>query len=213
MRILLVHNYYGSSAPSGENVVFEVERDLLRARGHTVETFTRHSDAIRGKGGAGGQGRGRTVGCGQSICGVGVDEEMPCLSSGCRPFPQHVPSCLGTCRPCGGAVRACRDDAPQLSSRVRGRHAVSRRRGLYGLFRRLGYASPPTSVLPPVPVGDGCARVRHRALSKVSFALGRSLHRVERVPAATGDRVWISGGESGRQAQRRGGHAGGGDSA
>ena len=48
MRILLVHNYYGSSAPSGENVVFEVERDLLRARGHTVETFTRHSDAIRG---------------------------------------------------------------------------------------------------------------------------------------------------------------------
>lgn len=53
MRILLVHNYYGSSAPSGENVVFETERDLLRARGHTVETFTRHSDAIRGKGGWG----------------------------------------------------------------------------------------------------------------------------------------------------------------
>ena len=50
MRILLVHNYYGSSAPSGENVVFEAERDLLRAHGHEVQTFTRYSDTIRGRG-------------------------------------------------------------------------------------------------------------------------------------------------------------------
>ena len=30
MRILLVHNYYGSSAPSGENKVFEAERACRR---------------------------------------------------------------------------------------------------------------------------------------------------------------------------------------
>lgn len=53
MKILLVHNYYGSAAPSGENAVFEAERDLLRARGHDVEVFTRHSDEIRSLGVAG----------------------------------------------------------------------------------------------------------------------------------------------------------------
>lgn len=50
MRVLLVHNFYGSSAPSGENQVYEAERALLRARGHDVAEFTRHSDEIRGAG-------------------------------------------------------------------------------------------------------------------------------------------------------------------
>lgn len=48
MRVLLVHNHYGSEAPSGENVVFEAERALLESRGHEVRTFVRHSDEIRG---------------------------------------------------------------------------------------------------------------------------------------------------------------------
>lgn len=47
MKILLVHNFYGSTAPSGENQVFESERVLLESRGHVVNTFTRHSDEIR----------------------------------------------------------------------------------------------------------------------------------------------------------------------
>ncbi|MEQ8206131.1 MAG: glycosyltransferase family 4 protein [Woeseia sp.] len=47
MRVLLVHNYYGSAAPSGENVVFEAELRLLKERGHDVALFTRHSDQIR----------------------------------------------------------------------------------------------------------------------------------------------------------------------
>lgn len=50
MKILLVHNYYGSTAPSGENQVFEAERDLLRRRGHDVAEFVRYSDDIRAKG-------------------------------------------------------------------------------------------------------------------------------------------------------------------
>lgn len=50
MRILLVHNYYGSAAPSGENEVFEAERAMLERHGETVAVFTRHSDEIRGKG-------------------------------------------------------------------------------------------------------------------------------------------------------------------
>ena len=50
MKILLIHNYYGSSAPSGENKVFEAEKAMLEKYGHEVEVYTRHSDEIRGTG-------------------------------------------------------------------------------------------------------------------------------------------------------------------
>lgn len=50
MKIILVHNFYGSSAPSGENSVFEAEGRLLRQRGQSVSTSTKHSDSIRAKG-------------------------------------------------------------------------------------------------------------------------------------------------------------------
>lgn len=47
MRILLIHNYYGSAAPSGENKVFEAEKAMLEKHGHEVAVYTRHSDEIR----------------------------------------------------------------------------------------------------------------------------------------------------------------------
>lgn len=47
MRILLIHNYYGSSAPSGENKVFEAEKAMMENQGHEVGVYTRHSDEIR----------------------------------------------------------------------------------------------------------------------------------------------------------------------
>jgi len=54
MKVLLVHNFYGSEAPSGENVVFEAEKALLENKGHTVQLFTRHSDEVRSQGLRGG---------------------------------------------------------------------------------------------------------------------------------------------------------------
>ncbi|WP_291739398.1 MULTISPECIES: glycosyltransferase family 4 protein [unclassified Limnobacter] len=53
LRILVAHNFYGSSAPSGENQVFLAEVAMLRSRGHEVLEFTRHSDEIRQKGALG----------------------------------------------------------------------------------------------------------------------------------------------------------------
>lgn len=53
MRVVLAHNFYGSEAPSGENLVYEAERELLRAGGHEVIEFTRHSDDLRRRGAAG----------------------------------------------------------------------------------------------------------------------------------------------------------------
>jgi glycosyltransferase involved in cell wall biosynthesis len=47
-RVLIAHNRYRSAWPSGEDLVFDAEVELLRAHGHTVETFERTSDDIRG---------------------------------------------------------------------------------------------------------------------------------------------------------------------
>jgi len=49
-KILLVHNFYGTSAPSGENQVFLAESRMLSRRGHEVFEFTRKSDEIRAQG-------------------------------------------------------------------------------------------------------------------------------------------------------------------
>ena len=50
MKILLVHNYYRSDFPSGENEVFEAEREMLESRGHEVFVHKRHSDELASKG-------------------------------------------------------------------------------------------------------------------------------------------------------------------
>jgi len=50
MKIILSHNFYGSSAPSGENNVFLAERRLLKDHGHEIFEYTRESDEIRSKG-------------------------------------------------------------------------------------------------------------------------------------------------------------------
>src|ERR1700680_707653 len=44
MKILLVHNSYGATAPSGENVVFEAERSLLMTGGHEVIVYSKQTD-------------------------------------------------------------------------------------------------------------------------------------------------------------------------
>lgn len=46
MKILLVHNFYGSAAPSGENTVFLAETELLRRKGHKIVKYVRYSDDI-----------------------------------------------------------------------------------------------------------------------------------------------------------------------
>jgi len=45
-HILLVHNYYQSHAPSGEDGAFHEDERLLRSKGHKITLFTRHNDEI-----------------------------------------------------------------------------------------------------------------------------------------------------------------------
>lgn len=46
MRVLIVHNHYRSTAPSGERSVVEQESALLRENGHDVALFERSSDEM-----------------------------------------------------------------------------------------------------------------------------------------------------------------------
>jgi len=50
LRIILGHNFYSSSTPSGENQVFEDEKRLLHKNSHELQFFTRHSDELKEKG-------------------------------------------------------------------------------------------------------------------------------------------------------------------
>lgn len=52
-RVLLVHNFYGSGAPSGENEIFAAERALLERGGYEVDTYVRRSDEILRQGALG----------------------------------------------------------------------------------------------------------------------------------------------------------------
>lgn len=47
MRILLVHNRYQSHAPSGEDIVFDNECQLLREHGHKVIVYEQYNDDIK----------------------------------------------------------------------------------------------------------------------------------------------------------------------
>lgn len=48
--MILAHNFYSSSVPSGENNVFDIEEGALLEKSNLVKVFTRHSDEIRAKG-------------------------------------------------------------------------------------------------------------------------------------------------------------------
>ena len=47
-KILLAHNYYNSSIPSGEAAVYALEKDLLLRRGHKVRFYERSNDELLG---------------------------------------------------------------------------------------------------------------------------------------------------------------------
>ncbi|HOK23739.1 MAG TPA: glycosyltransferase family 4 protein [Candidatus Hydrothermia bacterium] len=48
MKILIIHNFYKSSAPSGEDIVFRREYEMLKENGASVLTYTRHNDEMTG---------------------------------------------------------------------------------------------------------------------------------------------------------------------
>lgn len=46
LRIAVVHGYYSTRVPSGENVVVDLQVEALRAAGHEVAVFARHQEEV-----------------------------------------------------------------------------------------------------------------------------------------------------------------------
>lgn len=109
MRILLVHNYYGSSAPSGENKVFDAEKAMLEKHGHDVAVYTRHSDEIR-NGNVIARLLGKIKG---ALCTVGNPFAARAVAKKCKEFKPdvvHFHNAFPLISPL--AVRAARKYAP-----------------------------------------------------------------------------------------------------
>lgn len=101
MRILLVHNFYQSSAPSGEDSVFRNELLLLERAGHEVITYTRANDEI-GSGAASRLGAAR-----DAVWSPRTRNELEALVRAHRPQVAHFHNTFPLVSPSGWA--ACRD--------------------------------------------------------------------------------------------------------
>lgn len=70
MRVAVVHGYYSSRVPSGENVVVDLQVEALRGAGHDVEVFARRQDEVE-------QVRGYAVGAAARVAtGLGPAPDL-----------------------------------------------------------------------------------------------------------------------------------------
>ncbi len=163
MKILIVHNRYRPTAPSGENAVVDQESAALAERGHEVQLFQRLSEDIAqlvaGQAGhAAGPGAvERRVASGDHRSAL--DDFSPDVVHLHNTFPLITPSVLYACarrRRTGG-----RDD-PQLPAGLRQRRALPRRCGLPRLPRPIvGHRRGPR-LLPRLAAGDDAGGDRLR---------------------------------------------------
>lgn len=106
MRVLQVHNFYRSSAPSGEDEVVRSEHRLLVENGVEVIPFTRHNDTI----GASALGAlGAVFSNTWSFASVAalrelIAESKPDVAHFHNTFPQISPAAYGACREAGVPV-------------------------------------------------------------------------------------------------------------
>ena len=101
MRVLLAHNFYQSTAPSGEDVVYRNERQLLESSGHEVIPYERHNDTI----GAGPVQRVTTAV--DSVWSRRTHAELRALLERTRPDVAHFHNTFPLITP--SAYRACQD--------------------------------------------------------------------------------------------------------
>ncbi len=99
--ILAVHDRYTGDLPSGENLSFEAEVNLLRSRGHAVTTYTRSHDEIAAA--------GRVATALRALWNPRSRRELAALIAAHRPriahfqntFPLISPSAYAACREAG----------------------------------------------------------------------------------------------------------------
>jgi glycosyltransferase involved in cell wall biosynthesis len=165
MRIVLVHNRYRSTAPSGENRVVDQEGEALAALGHEVVRFERSSDEIehwpRAK---------KAFLPVQVIWSREAYRGLTATLREGRPDVVHVHNTFPLLS--AAVLHACRDAAVPVVATIHNRRLVC----ASGDFFRDGATCHDCAHGPPVPaVVHGCYRGSRLATAPVAFAT--SAHR------------------------------------
>jgi glycosyltransferase involved in cell wall biosynthesis len=101
LRVLLGHNYYRSSAPSGEDAVFENERRLLEDAGAVVTAFIRRNDDLQERGPSSRLRIGLETTWSRSAyreLSEMIRKERPDIAHFHNTFPQISPSAYAACQ-------------------------------------------------------------------------------------------------------------------
>ena len=186
MRVLLAHNFYRSSAPSGEDEVVRSEHRLLMENGFEVIPFTRHNDNL-GQGAMG--ALGAVFSNAWSFASVEalrrlIAEHRPDIAHFHNTFPQISPAAYGACREAGVPVVQTLHNYRMFCAN--------------GLLNRGGVACESCLGRAPLPaLLHGCyrdSRVATAGMLVGSVAAsraphlpdaGRPVHRADRIRAAT----------------------------
>lgn len=165
MKILLVHNRYRSSAPSGENRVVDQENEALAALGHEVTRFGRSSDEI-------GQWSFTKKAAlpARVIWSRETYRELKTVLRGHRPDVVHVHNTFPLLSP--AVLYACRDEGIPVVATVHN-YRLACANGTFFRDRAVCHDCGHGSAVPAVV--HGCYRDSRAAT--VPVALATSLHR------------------------------------
>jgi glycosyltransferase involved in cell wall biosynthesis len=180
MRVLIAHNRYRPTAPSGENAVVDQEAELLATAGHVVRLFQRHSAEISD------WSTIRRAALPAQVLWSGaskrsLSEELRAF----RPDVVHVHNTFPLMSP--SILYACRDESiPVVATTHNYRHACAN-----GEFYRSGRICHDCVEKSSVAaLRHGCYRESH--LSTIPVVLGTRIHR-EAWRSLVSAHIFISG--------------------
>jgi glycosyltransferase involved in cell wall biosynthesis len=178
MRILLVHNFYRSSAPSGEDEVVRGEHRLLLENGFDVIPFTRHNDHL-GESALGALGavfsNAWSFASADALRRL-IAEHAPDVAHFHNTFPQISPAAYGACREAGVPVVQTLHNYRMFCAN--------------GLLNRGGAACESCVGRAPLPaLLHGC--YRDSRLATAGMLIGSGLHRARRTYQTQVDRYIV----------------------
>ena len=160
MKILIVHNRYRPTAPSGEDAVVDQESSALLARGHEVVLFQRRSEEIADWSPL----RRATLPVRilwSEDSRRAITESLAQFRAGCRPRPQHLSfgDAVGPVR-LSRRLGPCRRDGAQLQAGLCEWNVLPRRPGLPRLLGRVLFSRAGPWLLPRLGGIDGPGSAR-----------------------------------------------------
>jgi glycosyltransferase involved in cell wall biosynthesis len=161
MKIMLVHNRYRSTAPSGENRVVDTEAEALAAAGHEVIRFERHSDDIES------WSRARKAALpGRVVWSAEAHRDLAARLRGQRPDVVHVHNTFPLLSP--AVLHACRGAGVPVVATI---HNYKLACASGDFFRDGAVCHDCSGRLPGPAIRHGCYRGSRAATAPVALAM------------------------------------------